>query len=142
MTERRSLSAVVLENFAACRELVARASNRRTRAHLLVAMDEVLRAAVPPGAPAERASARQHTCHDMNPPFPYECAACVEERIDAALERGAEHLPASLSPSPGPPHEPEEKDFGLPVGQGVTSGNGPPEPHQPATSSAPVTEGQ
>lgn len=41
---------------------------------------------------------RQHTCHDMNPPFPYECAACVEDRIDAALERGAEHFP-SKAPS-------------------------------------------
>lgn len=36
---------------------------------------------------------REHTCHDMNPPFPGECQACVEERIDDALNRGAEHLP-------------------------------------------------
>jgi len=53
-----------------------------------------LQALVP--EPAANVELRVHTCHDMNPPFPYECAACVEERIDAALERGAEHLPKAL----------------------------------------------
>lgn len=50
----------------------------------------------------------QHTCHDMNPPFPYECAACVEDRIDAALERAAEHLPADLSPAARPSGIPQD----------------------------------
>lgn len=47
----------------------------------------------PTGGDAPRS--REHTCHLMNPPFPYECQACVEERIDAALEP---HLWAAALP--------------------------------------------
>ena len=49
-----TLSEIVRQNFQAARELVARQANRHARAHLLVAMDEVLRQALDARqAPAE-----------------------------------------------------------------------------------------
>src|SRR5690348_9650624 len=42
-----------------------------------------------------------HTCHVMNPPHPYPCLACEQERserlVGEALDRAAGHLPMALS---------------------------------------------
>ena len=50
-------------------------------------------------------NSREHTCHDMNPPFPYECAACIEDRITVTLIHSLSGLLAEvegLPVQPGP----------------------------------------
>lgn len=55
---------------------------------------------LPIGSPPGGRLTEEHTCHMMNPPFPYECAACAEDRVEAALDRASEHLPPSCKAGP------------------------------------------
>lgn len=34
----------------------------------------------------------EHTCHDMNPPFPGPCAACAKEQHESKVEQSLEHV--------------------------------------------------